>query len=124
MAKVLIIGAGGVGNVVVKKCAQVPEVFSEIVLASRTLAKCDLISAELDRPIVTEQVDADDVGQMTALIKKHGPDLVLNVALPYQDLPIMDACLETGVDYLDTVAMGLPGPVQKGRDYGVVGQRV
>ncbi len=102
MAKVLIIGAGGVSNVVVHKCAQVAEVFDEIVLASRTKAKCDAIAASLNRPIVTEQVDADDVAQMVALIKKHQPDLVLNVALPYQDLPIMDACLETGVDYLDT----------------------
>jgi saccharopine dehydrogenase (NAD+, L-lysine-forming) len=102
VAKVLIIGAGGVGNVVVHKCAQVAEVFNEIVLASRTKAKCDAIAAKLSRPITTEQVDADDVDQMAALIKKHAPDLVLNVALPYQDLPIMDACLETGVDYLDT----------------------
>ncbi len=102
MAKVLIIGAGGVSNVVVHKCAQVSEVFDEIVLASRTKSKCDAIAASLNRPIVTEQVDADDVPQMVALIKKHKPDLVLNVALPYQDLPIMDACLETGVDYLDT----------------------
>jgi saccharopine dehydrogenase (NAD+, L-lysine-forming) len=102
MAKVLIIGAGGVGNVVVHKCAQAAEVFDEIVLASRTKSKCDVIAAKLDRPITTEQVDADDVDQMVALIKKHTPDLVLNVALPYQDLPIMDACLETGVDYLDT----------------------
>ena len=102
MAKVLIIGAGGVGNVVVHKCGQVAEVFDEIVLASRTKRKCDEIAAKLSRPIITEQVDADDVDQMVALIKKHTPDLVLNVALPYQDLPIMDACLETGVDYLDT----------------------
>jgi saccharopine dehydrogenase (NAD+, L-lysine-forming) len=102
MAKVLIIGAGGVGNVVVHKCAQVAEVFDEIVLASRTKAKCDAIAAKLSRLITTEQVDADDVDQMVALIKKHAPELVLNVALPYQDLPIMDACLETGVDYLDT----------------------
>lgn len=100
--KVLIIGAGGVGNVVVQKCAQVPEVFSQIILASRTKAKCDAIAADVKRPIITEAVDADDVPQMVALIKKHTPDLVLNVALPYQDLPIMDACLETGVDYLDT----------------------
>ena len=102
MAKVLIIGAGGVSNVVVHKCAQVTDVFDEIVLASRTKSKCDAIAASLNRPITTEQVDADDVDQMVELIKKHQPDLVLNVALPYQDLPIMDACLETGVDYLDT----------------------
>jgi saccharopine dehydrogenase (NAD+, L-lysine-forming) len=102
MAKVLIIGAGGVGNVVVKKCAQVPEVFSEIVLASRTKSKCDKIASEVSRPILTEQVNADDAGQVAALIRKHKPSLVINVALPYQDLPIMDACLAEKVDYLDT----------------------
>lgn len=100
--KVLIIGAGGVGNVVVHKCAQVPEVFSEIVLASRTKSKCDAIAADIKRPIITEALDADNVSQTVALIKKHKPDMVLNIALPYQDLPIMDACLETGTDYLDT----------------------
>jgi saccharopine dehydrogenase (NAD+, L-lysine-forming) len=102
MAKVLIVGAGGVSNVVVHKCAQVSEVFNEIILASRTKSKCDAIAASINRPITTEQVDADDVPQMVKLIKKHKPQLVLNVALPYQDLPIMDACLQTGVDYLDT----------------------
>ncbi len=102
MAKVLIIGAGGVGNVVVKKCVQVPEVFSEIVLASRTKSKCDKIASEVSRPILTEQVNADDAGQVAALIRKHKPSLVINVALPYQDLPIMDACLAEKVDYLDT----------------------
>ena len=102
MAKVLIIGAGGVGNVVAHKCVQANEVFSEIVLASRTRAKCDKIAAAAGGSIVTDQVDADDAGQVAALIRKHSPDLVLNVALPYQDLPIMDGCLETGVDYLDT----------------------
>ena len=93
MAAVLIVGAGGVSQVVVHKCAQLPEVFDRIVLASRTLEKCDKIAAMLDRPIETAQIDADDVEQMTALIKRVNPDLVLNVALPYQDLPIMDACL-------------------------------
>ncbi|MCP4449934.1 MAG: saccharopine dehydrogenase family protein, partial [Planctomycetes bacterium] len=102
MARVLIIGAGGVGNVVVQKCCQVPDVFDQIVLASRTLSKCDQIAASLNRRITTAQVDADDPAQVAALIRAHQPDLVLNVALPYQDLPIMDACLETGVDYLDT----------------------
>jgi len=102
MAKVLIIGAGGVGNVVAKKCAQVPQVFTDIVLASRTKAKCDKIAAEIDRPIVTDRVDADHAEEVIALIQKHSPDLVLNVALPYQDLPIMDACAETRTDYLDT----------------------
>lgn len=106
MSKVLIVGAGGVGNVVVHKCAQVPEVFSEIMLASRTIARCDKIAADVaqlqKRTIVTSQVDADNVESMRALIRSFQPDLVLNVALPYQDLPIMDACLAEKVDYLDT----------------------
>ncbi|QEY12923.1 saccharopine dehydrogenase family protein [Cellvibrio sp. KY-YJ-3] len=102
MAKVLIIGAGGVSGVVVHKCAQLPEVFSEIVLASRTESKCKAIAAQLTRPIKTAQVDADNVPELVALINAEKPDLVINVALPYQDLTIMDACLETGVDYLDT----------------------
>ncbi len=102
MGKVLIIGAGGVSGVVVHKCAQHPEVFGEIVLASRTRSKCDAIAAQLKRPIKTAQVDADNVPELVALIKKEKPDIVLNVALPYQDLHVMDACLETGVNYLDT----------------------
>ncbi len=102
MAKVIIVGAGGVGQVVAHKCAQVPDVFSEIVLASRNEAKCRHIASQIARPIATAQVDADNVAEMTALIRREKPDLVINVALPYQDLPIMDACLETGVDYLDT----------------------
>lgn len=102
MAKVIIVGAGGVGQVVVHKCAQVPEVFSEIVLASRNEDKCRQIAAQIPRAITTAQVDANDVAAMAALIRREQPELVINVALPYQDLPIMDACLETGVDYLDT----------------------
>jgi saccharopine dehydrogenase (NAD+, L-lysine-forming) len=102
MAKVLIVGAGGVGQVVTQKCARFPEVFSSICLASRTLKKCQDIAARLERPIETARVDADDVGEMTALIERVRPALVINVALPYQDLPIMEACLATGVDYLDT----------------------
>jgi len=102
MKKVLVIGAGGVGSVVVKKCAQVPEVFSEITLASRTIEKCDKIAASTPRPVKTAKVDADNVPELVSLIKAEKPDLVLNVALPYQDLTIMDACLETGVDYMDT----------------------
>jgi saccharopine dehydrogenase (NAD+, L-lysine-forming) len=102
MAKVMIIGAGGVGQVVAHKCARLPEVFSEILLASRTLSRCDRIAAQLDRPIRTAGVDADDVPALVALIREFGPELVINVALPYQDLHIMDACLETGVHYLDT----------------------
>lgn len=102
MAKVLIIGAGGVGGVVAHKCAQHPDVFEEIVLASRTKSKCDAIAAQISRPIKTAQVDADNVPELVELIKKEKPDLVLNIALPYQDLHIMDACLEAGVNYLDT----------------------
>ena len=102
MSKVVIIGAGGVGGVVTHKCAQLPEVFSEIVLASRTVSKCDAIAAQLDRPIKTATIDADNVPELAAFLKSEQPDLVINVALPYQDLTIMDACLEAGVDYMDT----------------------
>ena len=102
MGKVMIIGAGGVGQVVTHKCAQVPEVFSEIILASRTEEKCRKIADQINRKIETAQVDADNVPELTALIKKTKPDMVINVALPYQDLTIMDACLETGIHYLDT----------------------
>ncbi|WP_417549612.1 saccharopine dehydrogenase family protein [Methylophaga sp.] len=102
MSKVIIIGAGGVGGVVTHKCAQLPEVFSEIILASRNEDKCKAIAAQLDRPIRTAQVDADNVPELTALLEREKPDLVINVALPYQDLHIMDACLAAGVDYLDT----------------------
>ncbi len=102
MGKVMIIGAGGVGQVVTHKCAQVPEVFSEIILASRTEEKCRKIASRLDRKIETAQVDADNVPELVELIKKTKPDMVINVALPYQDLTIMEACLETGIHYLDT----------------------
>ncbi|MDO3378947.1 saccharopine dehydrogenase family protein [Geoalkalibacter halelectricus] len=102
MGKVLIIGAGGVSQVTTWKCAMLPEVFEEICLASRTKAKCDKIAQMLPRPIRTAQVDADNVEETVALIKDFQPDLVVNLALPYQDLSIMDACLATGVDYLDT----------------------
>ena len=102
MGKVLIIGAGGVGGVVTHKCAQAPEVFEEILLASRTLEKCEKIALQLDRPIRTARVDADRPKEVVALARKFKPDLIVNVALPYQDLTIMDACLEYGADYLDT----------------------
>ncbi len=106
MSRVLIIGAGGVGRVVAHKCAQHPETFSHITLASRTLARCeeirDSVKERLGREIDVAQVDADDVAQTVKLIRDVGPNLVLHVALPYQDLSIMDACLEAGVDYLDT----------------------
>mgnify|MGYP005752709655 FL=1 len=102
MSKVLIIGAGGVGGVVTHKCAQHPEVFSEICLASRNEDKCKAIAAQLDRPIQTAQVDADSVEALVALIESFKPDVLIHVALPYQDLTIMEACLKTGVPYLDT----------------------
>ncbi len=102
MSRVLIIGAGGVGGVVTHKCAQVPDVFDEICLASRTLDKCDRIAGQLKRRIRTARVDADKPANVVRLIRDFKPDVVINVALPYQDLSIMDACLATGVDYLDT----------------------
>jgi len=106
MSKVLIIGAGGVGGVVTHKCADDKDTFSEIVLASRTLSRCEKIQTQVrelrGREIEIAQVDANDVAQTVALIKRVQPALVINVALPYQDLPLMDACLEAGVDYLDT----------------------
>ncbi|MDH7598702.1 MAG: saccharopine dehydrogenase family protein [Sedimentisphaerales bacterium] len=106
MGKVLIIGAGGVGNVVVHKCAQVPEVFEQIVLASRTMEKCrriaESVQAATGRRIRLAKVDADDSRQVVRLIERFKPDIVINVALPYQDLSIMDACLKTSVHYLDT----------------------
>jgi len=102
MPKVLIIGAGGVGGVVAHKCVQVPEVFKDICLASRTLARCKAIQEQLPRPVQIAQVDADRIDEVVGLINRFQPDVVINVALPYQDLTIMDACLETGVDYLDT----------------------
>ncbi|PIE74825.1 MAG: saccharopine dehydrogenase [Deltaproteobacteria bacterium] len=102
MSKVLIIGAGGVGNVVARKCAMLPEVFSDICLASRTKSKCDKIAEKTQTKIQTARVDADDTAQLTKLINSFKPELIINVALPYQDLTIMDACLETGTNYLDT----------------------
>ena len=103
MAKILIIGAGGVSRVLTHKCASHPEVFSEILLASRTLSKCDVIAKEVGQGRVkTAKVDADSVLELVALINSFKPAMVINVALPYQDLTIMDACLETGVHYLDT----------------------
>ncbi len=105
MGKALIIGAGGVASVVVHKCVQNPDVFEEICIASRTVEKCNALKAKLDggqTKIQTAQLDADDTQQVIDLIKKFGPDVVINVALPYQDLTIMDACLATGVHYVDT----------------------
>lgn len=102
MKHVLIIGAGGVGNVVAHKCAQLPDTFGKITLASRRESKCRAIADSIDRPVDTAQVDADNVGQTVELLRRTRPDLLINVALPYQDLNLMDACLEAGVDYLDT----------------------
>ncbi len=106
MNKVLIIGAGGVGSVVAHKCAMVPEVFGEITLASRTLSKCDVIAAEVKertgRVVATAKVDADNPEETAALIRQTGARLLINVALPYQDLNLMDACLLAGCDYMDT----------------------
>ena len=103
MGKVLIIGAGGVGTVVAHKVAQNADVFTEIVLASRTKSKCDAIAKAIGgNKITTAQVDADNVEDLKRLFNTHKPELVINVALPYQDLTIMDACLACGVNYLDT----------------------
>lgn len=106
MSRVLIIGAGGVGGVVAHKCAMLPETFSEILLASRTKSRCDAIAKQIEemhgRKIGTAALDADDPKNTVALIREFKPALVINVALPYQDLAIMDACLEAGVHYLDT----------------------
>ena len=106
MGNVLVIGAGGVGSVGVHKMAMLPERFENITLASRTLKKCDLIADSVDarfgKRIQTAEIDADDSKATAAIIEKTQPDLVVNLALPYQDLAIMDACLMAGVDYLDT----------------------
>jgi saccharopine dehydrogenase (NAD+, L-lysine-forming) len=106
MSKVLIIGAGGVGGVVAHKAAMERAVFSDVMLASRRLESTTKLAAEIEqmhgRKIRTAQVDADDVAQTTALLRDYQPAVVINVALPYQDLHIMDACLAAGVDYLDT----------------------
>lgn len=102
----MIIGAGGVATVAAHKCAQVPEVFAEIMVASRTLHKCTAIADDIkkrySRDIRVAQVDADNVPELTELIQSFDPEVVLNLALPYQDLHIMDACLATGVHYVDT----------------------
>jgi saccharopine dehydrogenase (NAD+, L-lysine-forming) len=106
MGKVLIIGAGGVGTVVTHKVAQNPGVFTDILLASRTKSKCDAIATDVKNrygvEIKTSSVDAENVPELVKLLKEFQPELVINVALPYQDLTIMDACLEAGVNYLDT----------------------
>ena len=106
MGKALIIGAGGVASVAIHKCCQNSEVFEEICIASRTLSKCDAIKASLEGKTKTKRqtakVDADNVPELVELINKFKPEVVINLALPYQDLTIMDACLETKVHYVDT----------------------
>ena len=106
MSRVLIIGCGGVASVAIRKCCQVSEVFTEICIASRTKEKCDKLAQSLAgktaTKITTAKVDADNVDELVRLIKDYSPDLVMNIALPYQDLTIMDACLICGVNYMDT----------------------
>lgn len=107
MSKVMIIGAGGVGRVVAYKCAQQPDVFSHILLASRTKSKCDAIAEDVRKDtghahFETAGVDAENVPELVALIRSFNPVMVIHVALPYQDLTIMEACLQAGVHYLDT----------------------
>ena len=106
MGKCMIIGCGGVASVAIHKCCQNSEVFDEIIIASRTKSKCDELKEKLEgttkTKIYTEQVDADKVDELIALIEKYKPDVVLNLALPYQDLTIMDACLATKTHYVDT----------------------
>ena len=106
MGRLLIIGCGGVAGVAIHKCCQNSEVFSEIMIASRTLSKCDALKEKLAPTtktiITTAKVDADCTEELIALIKQYQPDAVLNLALPYQDLTIMDACLACKVPYIDT----------------------
>ena len=106
MGRALIIGAGGVASVAIHKCCQNSAVFEEICIASRTKAKCDALKEKLEgttkTKITTAQIDADDVPALTKLIQDYKPGVVLNLALPYQDLHIMDACLAAGVPYVDT----------------------
>ena len=106
MGKVLIIGAGGVATVAAHKVAQKPQVFNEVMIASRTKSKCDHLAEVLNKKygtnVQTAQVDADSVEQLVELLSSYKPDIVMNLALPYQDLTIMEACLQTGCNYLDT----------------------
>ncbi|MFT4667087.1 MAG: saccharopine dehydrogenase (NAD+, L-lysine-forming) [Polaribacter sp.] len=107
MSKVMIIGAGGVGRVVAYKCAQASKVFTEIMMASRTVSKCETIAKDVIRDtghsaFTTAKVDADKVPELVTLINSYKPKMIIHVALPYQDLTIMEACLQTGTHYLDT----------------------
>ena len=107
MSRLLVIGCGGVAQVAIQKCCQNSKTFTELCIASRTVSKCDALKEKIEKSgssvkITTKAVNADDVNELIALIKEYQPDAVLNVALPYQDLVIMDACLECKVDYIDT----------------------
>ena len=106
MAKVLVIGCGGVAQVAIQKCCMADDVFTQMCIASRTVSKCDALKKKLEgktkTQITTAKVDADNVDELCALINSYKPDLVMNIALPYQDLTIMDACLKCGVNYMDT----------------------
>ena len=106
MGKAMVIGCGGVASVAIHKMCQNSDVFSEVVIASRTVSKCDALKEKLEgttkTKITTAQVDADDTAVLTALIRREKPDVVVNLALPYQDLLIMEACLAAGVHYIDT----------------------
>ncbi len=105
MSRVLIIGAGGVGGVVAHKCAMNPDIFSFVCLASRSIDKCEKLQAQIKNKgydLAIDKVDADNIDETAALIAKYNPDVVINVALPYQDLTIMEACLKAGVHYVDT----------------------
>ena len=106
MARVLVIGCGGVAQVAIQKCAQADDVFTEMCIASRTKSKCDDMKNKLEgktkMKITTARVDADSVDELCKLIDSYKPELVMNIALPYQDLTIMDACLKCGVNYMDT----------------------
>ncbi len=106
MSRVLVIGCGGVANVAIRKCCSESSVFSELMIASRTKEKCDVLAEELRKTsktkIETAKVDADSKEELVKLISAYKPDLVMNIALPYQDLTIMDACLECKVNYMDT----------------------
>ena len=106
MSRLLVIGCGGVAQVAIRKCCQNSDIFTELCIASRTKSKCDELKEKLSGKtktvVTTAELDADDVSAVKALIESYKPDVVLNVALPYQDLTIMDACLECGVHYVDT----------------------
>ena len=106
MSRLLVIGCGGVAQVAIQKCCQNSDTFDELMIASRTISKCNKLKEKLEgktnTKVTTAQVDADDTAALVKLINSYKPDAVLNVALPYQDLTIMDACLETKTDYIDT----------------------